>query len=219
MLRNVIVGLTASLLAGMAFIPDDALALRYSGAGGYRVGGGGVRGGAVAARGYAGRGYRGVGAYGGRYAGRYHPVARGAAVAAGTAAVAATGYYGGGWGTPGVGAQPWGYDVYGPGGYYGRPVARAAAVAAGTAPVAATGWGWNQPYGGGYGWGGGWGNSYGAYAASQPYDASVYGNGTYDVAPGTCYVDCDNYRKALIESGYDPKNYYTSGGVMKQTGY
>ena len=144
-LRNVFVGLTASLLVGMAFIPDDALALRYSGPGGYSVGGGGVRGGAVAARCYrrgavAGRGvaYRGVGAYGGRYAGRYHPVARGAA------------------------------------------------VAAGTAPVAAAGWGWNQPYGGGYGWGGGWGNSYGAYAASQPYEASVYGNGgPYGVVPGS----------------------------------
>ena len=75
MLRNVIVGLTASLLAGMAFIPDDALALRYSGPGGYHVGGGGVRGGAVAARGYAGRrgvAYRGVGAYRGRYAGGYY---------------------------------------------------------------------------------------------------------------------------------------------------
>ena len=188
MLRNVIVGLTASLLAGMAFIPDDALALRYSGAGGYRVGGGGVRGGAVAARGYAGRGYRGVGAYGGRYAGRYHPVARGAAVAAGTAAVAATGYYGGGWGTPGVGAQPWGYDVYGPGGSY-APTA--------VAPV-------------GPGWG----------VGAQPYQASVYGQGgPYTDAPGVCYRDCDNYRKALIESGYNPKNYRSAAGTVKQTNY
>jgi len=216
MLRNVIVGLTASLLIGVAFIPDDALAYRGGGA----RAGAGVRGGAV---GVAGRGvaYRGVGAYGGRYAAGYHPVARGAAVAVGTAAVAGTGlgwgggYYGGGWGSPavGVGAQPWDYDVYGPGGYYGRPVARAAAVAAGTAPVAATGWGWNQPYGGGYGWGGGWGTGYGAYAASQPYDSSVYGQGgPYGVTPGTCYVDCDNYRKALIESGFNPKDYYTKAG-------
>src|SRR6516165_11233253 len=70
MLRNVFVGLTAALLVGMAFIPDDALAYRGGGA---RAGGGvraaGVRGGAV---GVAGRGaaYRGAGAYRGRYASR-----------------------------------------------------------------------------------------------------------------------------------------------------
>ena len=157
-------------------------------------------------------------AVGGGYVARggYHPVARGvargAAVAAGTAAVAATGGYGwgsgwgGGWGTPavGVGAQPWGYDVYGPGGYYGRPVARAAAVAAT----------------GGYGWGGGWGTGYAAGPVAQPYQASVYGQGgPYADAPGTCYRDCDNYRKALIESGYNPKNYRTSAGTVKQTNY
>ena len=181
-------------------------------------------------------------AVGGGYVARggYHPVARGvargAAVAAGTAAVAATGGYGwgsgwgGGWGTPavGVGAQPWGYDVYGPGGYYGRPVARAAAVAAT----------------GGYGYGGGWGignrpwgysvyGPGGSYAptpvapvgpgwgpGAQPYQASVYGQGgPYADAPGTCYRDCDNYRKALIESGYNPKNYRSAAGTVKQTNY
>src|SRR6516165_4420214 len=72
---------------------------------------------------------RGAGAYSGRYAGGYygrgyygHPVARGAAVAAGAAAVAATGwgwnqpYYGGGY-YGGYGAG--GYPGYGTGGYYG----------------------------------------------------------------------------------------------------
>jgi len=75
---------------------------------------------------------RGAGAYHGRYAGGYygrgyygHPVARGAAVAAGTAAVAATGwgwnqpYYGGGygWGGSGTGGY-YGASAY-PGGYGG----------------------------------------------------------------------------------------------------
>jgi hypothetical protein len=178
MLRNVIVGLTAFLLVGMAFIPDDALALRYSGPGGYRVGGGGVRGGAVAARGYAGRGYRGgavagrgvayrgVGAYGGRYAGGYygrgylgHPVARGAAVAAGTAAVAATGW-GGGWGQPYYGGG-WGTAYPGYGGYANRSYVTGRPTL------------FPRYYGGGYGWGTG----YGAYAASQPWDYDVYGPG------------------------------------------
>ena len=90
MLRNVFVGLAAAVLVGTTFIPDEAFAYRGGGA---RAGGGvrvaGVRGGAV---GVAGRGvaYRGAGVYGGRYAGGYygrgyygHPVARGAAVAAG----------------------------------------------------------------------------------------------------------------------------------------
>ena len=153
-------------------------------------------------------------AVGGGYVARggYHPVARRAAVvAAGTAAVAAPGWgygggwgwNGGGWGTPGVGvaAQPWGYDVYGPGGYYGRPVARAAAVAAGTAAVAAPGWG---P--GAHPWGYGVYGPGGSYAATpvapvgpgwgpgnQPYQDSVYGQGgPYTDAPGTCYRDCDN---------------------------
>jgi hypothetical protein len=59
---------------------------------------------------------------------RRHPVARGAAVAAGTAAVV---------GTAAVAARPWGYGVYGPGGYYG-PTA--------VAPVG-PGWGVGaQPY-------------------------------------------------------------------------
>ena len=170
-------------------------------------------------------------AVGGGYVARggYHPVARGvargAAVAAGTAAVAATGAYGwgggwgagpvaqpyqasvygqgwsygGGWGAPGVGYYGGGWGT--PGGYYGRPVARAAAVAAT----------------GGYGYGGGWG----AGPVAQPYQASVYGNGwNYGAdAPGTCYRDCDNYRKALIESGYDPKGYRSSAGTVKQTNY
>jgi hypothetical protein len=169
-------------------------------------------------------------AVGGGYVVR-HPVARGAAVAAGTAAVAATGaatgwgwnqpYYGGGWGTPavGVGAHPWGYSVYGPGGSYG-PTA--------VAPVSA---GWsvgNRPWtygvygpGGNYAAGGpvapvgpGWG------AGAQPYQASVYGQGgPYADAPGTCYRDCDNYRKALRESGYNPKNYRSAAGTVKQTNY
>src|SRR6516164_2744623 len=75
---------------------------------------------------------RGAGAFSGRYAGGYygrgyygHPVARGAAVAAGTAAVAATGwgwnqpYYGGGygWGGSGTGGY-YGASAY-PGGYGG----------------------------------------------------------------------------------------------------
>jgi hypothetical protein len=172
-------------------------------------------------------------AVGGGYVARggYHPVARGvargAAVAAGTAAVAATGGYGwgggwgGGWGAPavGVGAHPWGYDVYGPGGYYGP------------GRVAAVGPGWgvaNRPWTYGvYGPGGsyaptpvapvgpGWG------PGAQPYQASVYGNGwNYGGdAPGTCYRDCDNYRKALIESGYNPKNYRSAAGTVKQTNY
>jgi len=134
---------------------------------------------------------------------RRHPVARGAAVAAGTAAVA---------------ARPWGYSVYGPGGYYG-PTA--------VAPVSA-GWGvGNRPWTYGvYGPGGsyaptavapvgpGWG------VGAQPYQASVYGQGgPYTDAPGTCYRDCDNYRKALRESGYNPKEYRTKAGTVKQTNY
>ena len=134
---------------------------------------------------------------------RRHPVARGAAVAAGTAAVA---------------ARPWGYSVYGPGGYYG-PTA--------VAPVSA---GWsvgNRPWTYGvYGPGGsyaptavapvgpGWG------VGAQPYQASVYGQGgPYADAPGTCYRDCDNYRKALRESGFNPKDYRTKAGTVKQTAY
>ena len=136
---------------------------------------------------------------------RRHPVARGTAVAAGTAAAA---------------AHPWGYDVYGPGGSWGP-----------SAPVAPVGAGWsvgNRPWTYGvYGPGGsyaptpvapvgpGWG------PGAQPYQASVYGNGwNYGGdAPGTCYRDCDNYRKALIESGYNPKNYRSAAGTVKQTNY
>ena len=99
------------------------------------------------------------------------------------------------------------------GGYH--PVARGAAVAAGTAAVAATG-----GYGWGSGWGGGWGTGYAGGPVAQPYQASVYGQGgPYTDAPGTCYRDCDNYRKALRESGYDPKNYRTKAGTVKQTAY
>jgi hypothetical protein len=88
-----------------------------------------------------------------------------------------------------AGARPWGYGVYGPGGSY--------------APTAV------QPVGPGWGVG------------AQPYQASVYGQGwNYGAdAPGTCYRDCDNYRKALIESGYNPKNYRTAVGTVKQTNY
>ena len=103
------------------------------------------------------------------------------------------------------------------GGYVVRhPVARGAAVAAGTAAVAATG-----GYGWGSGWGGGWGTGYAGGPVAQPYQASVYGQGwSYGAdAPGTCYRDCDNYRKALRESGYDPKNYRTKAGTEKQTNY
>ena len=97
---------------------------------------------------------RGAGAYHGRYAGGYygrgyygHPVARGAAVAAGTAAVAATGW---GWN------QPY-YGGYGTGGYagYGYP-GNYGAYAAGGYP--------------GYGYPG----NYGAYAAGG-YPGGYYG--------------------------------------------
>jgi len=100
------------------------------------------------------------------------------------------------------------------GGYHpvARGVARGAAVAAGTAAVAATG---------GYGWGGGWGTGYAAGPVAQPYQASVYGQGwNYGGdAPGTCYRDCDNYRKMLRESGYNVKNYRSAAGTVKQTAY
>jgi len=169
-------------------------------------------------------------AVGGGYVARggYHPVARGAAVAAGTAAVAATGGYGwgsgwgGGWGTGYAGgpvAQPYQASVYGQGWNYGG------------------GWGgggWGYP-GGGYAntsyvtgrptllpryYGGGWGTGYAGGPVAQPYQASVYGlGGPYTDAPGVCYRDCDNYRKALRESGYDPKNYRTKAGTVKQTAY
>jgi hypothetical protein len=146
-------------------------------------------------------------AVGGGYVVR-HPVARGAAVATGTAAVA---------------AHPWGYDVYGPGGYYGpgHPVARGAAVAVGTAAVAAHPWGYGV-YGPGGSYaptavqpvGPGWG------VGAQPYQASVYGQGgPYADAPGRCYVDCANYYRNLRESGYDVKNYRTPAGTVKQTAY
>jgi hypothetical protein len=86
-------------------------------------------------------------------------------------------------------ARPWGYGVYGPGGSY--------------APTAV------QPVGPGWG------------AGAQPYQASVYGQGwSYGAdAPGTCYRDCDNYRKMLRESGYNPKNYRSATGSVKQTNY
>ena len=68
--------------------------------------------------------------------------------------------------------------------------------------------------------GGGWGTGYAGGPVAQPYQASVYGlGGPYTDAPGTCYRDCDNYRKALRESGYDPKNYRTKAGTVKQTAY
>jgi hypothetical protein len=164
---------------------------------------------------------------------RRHPVARGAAVAAGTAAVA---------------AHPWGYDVYGPGGSYGpgRPVAAAPGWGGGAHPAGYSVYGPGGSYAPtavqpvGAGWSGGahpWGYSVygpgGSYAptAVQPVGAGwsggahpagydVYGpGGNYADAPGTCYKDCDNYRKALRESGYDPKNYRTKAGTVKQTAY
>jgi len=212
MVRTVFVGLAAALLVGVAFIPDDALAYRGGGA---RAGGGvraaGVRGGAV---GVAGRGvgYGRVG-YGARYGGvGYRGLGYGAGVAAaatGAAVAAGTGwgwnqpYYGGGWGTPGVGyyGGGWGY----PGGGYantsyvtGRPTLLP------------------RYYGG-------LGTGYGAYAAgpvAQPWTYDVYGpGGNYADAPGTCYRDCDNYRKALRESGFNPKDYRTKAGTVKQTAY
>src|SRR5262249_14207391 len=128
--------------------------------------------------------------------------------------------WGGGWGTPavGVGAHPWGYDVYGPGGYYGaRPVAAVGAQWGGGAHP----WGYDV-----YGPGGSYAPTpvapvWARWGPGAPPDqASVYGNGSnYADAPGTCYRDCDNYRKALIESGYNPKNYRTSAGTVKQTNY
>ena len=65
---------------------------------------------------------RGAGVHSGRYAGYYgrgyygHPVARGAAVAAGAAAVAATGW---GWNQPYYGSGYYGGYGYDTGGYYG----------------------------------------------------------------------------------------------------
>jgi len=183
-------------------------------------------------------------AVGGGYVARggYHPVARGvargAAVAAGTAAVAATGGYGwgGGWGTgyaAGPVAQPYQASVYGQGWSYGGGW--------GAPGVGYYGGGWGYPgggyantsyvtgrptllpryYGGGYGWGGGWGTGYAAGPVAQPYQASVYGQGwNYGGdAPGTCYRDCDNYRKMLRESGYNVKNYRSAAGTVKQTAY
>ena len=172
-------------------------------------------------------------AVGGGYVARggYHPVARGAAVAAGTAAVAATGGYGwgGGWGTgyaAGPVAQPYQASVYGQGWSYGGGW--------GAPGVGYYGGGWGYP-GGGYAntsyvtgrptllpryYGGGWGTGYAGGPVAQPYQASVYGlGGPYTDAPGVCYRDCDNYRKALRESGYDPKNYRTKAGTVKQTAY
>ena len=168
-------------------------------------------------------------AVGGGYVARggYHPVARGAAVAAGTAAVAATGGYGwgGGWGTGPV-AQPYQASVYGQGWSYGGGW--------GAPGVGYYGGGWGYP-GGGYAntsyvtgrptllpryYGGGWGTGYAGGPVAQPYQASVYGlGGPYTDAPGVCYRDCDNYRKALRESGYDPKNYRSAAGTVKQTAY
>ena len=171
-------------------------------------------------------------AVGGGYVARggYHPVAR-------AAAVAATGGYGwgGGWGTGYAGgpvAQPYQASVYGQGWSYGGGW--------GAPGVGYYGGGWGYPgggyantsyvtgrptvlpryYGGGYGWGGGWGTGYAAGPVAQPYQASVYGQGgPYADAPGTCYRDCDNYRKALRESGYNPKNYRSAAGTVKQTNY
>ena len=63
---------------------------------------------------------RGAGAYSGRYYGRGvygHPVARGAAVAAGAAAVAATGW---GWNQPYYGSGYYGNYGYGDGVYANR---------------------------------------------------------------------------------------------------
>ena len=109
-------------------------------------------------------------------------VARGAAVAAGTAAVAATGwgwnqpyygggYHGGGWNTPGVGV-PWDYGVYGPGGSYG---ASAYPGYYGRSYVTGRPTLFPRYYGG-------LGAGYGAYAAyggvaAQPWDYDVYGPG------------------------------------------
>jgi hypothetical protein len=150
----------------------------------------------------AGYGYGGLG-YGAGVA---------AAAVTGAAAANATGwgwnqpYYGGGYGYGGG----WGTAYPGYGGY------------ANTSYVTGRPTLFPRYYGGG------WGTGYGAYAASGwntpgvgvPYDASVYGQGgPYGVVPGTCYRDCDNYRKALIESGFNPKDYYTKAGTMKQTAY
>ena len=103
----------------------------------------------------------------------------------------------------------------------GTAVAAGTAVAVGTAAAAARPWGYSV-YGPGGSYaptavrpvGPGWG------VGAQPYQASVYGQGgPYTDAPGTCYRDCDNYRKALRESGYNPKEYRTKAGTVKQTNY
>src|SRR6516225_1370816 len=71
MLRYALVGLSAVVLVGATFVPDDALAYRGGGvrAGGVRVAG--VRGGAVGGRGVAYRGaaYRGAAYRGAAYRG------------------------------------------------------------------------------------------------------------------------------------------------------
>jgi hypothetical protein len=122
MLRYALVGLSAAVVVGVTFIPDDALAARYSGARTahyartgtavhpYRGAAIGVTGRGYRAAAYHGAAYRGYG-----YRGAYRAAAVGAA-AVGAAAVAATspwGYPYGGWG--------WGYGSggYGTGGYYG----------------------------------------------------------------------------------------------------
>ena len=98
MLRYALVGLSAAVIVGVTFIPEDVLAARYSGArtAHYARGTAG-RHVAYRATGVAGRGYRAA-AYRG-YRGAYGAAVGAAAV--GAAAVAAT--------------SPWGYPY---GGYY-----------------------------------------------------------------------------------------------------
>jgi len=128
MLRYALVGLSASVIVGVTFIPEDALAARYSGArtAHYARGTAG-RGVTYRATGVAGRGYRAA-AYRG-YRGAYGAAVGAAAV--GAAAVAATspwGYPYGGYGYGGYGyssyyaGSPWGdYDCRNPHGYPCNP--------------------------------------------------------------------------------------------------
>jgi len=155
---------------------------------------------------------RGAGAYSGRYAGGYygrgyygHPVARGAAIAAGTAAVAATGwgwnqsYYGGGY-----------YGGYaGDGGYYanrsyvtGRPT---------LVPRYYGGYD-TAGYSGGYA-AGGYPGYYGAYAAGGPGYYGAYAAGGYPSYYGGYAGDGGYYANRSYVTGRPTlfPRYYSGG--------
>ena len=99
MLRYALVGLSAAVIVGVTFIPEDVLAARYSGArtAHYHAGTAG-RHVAYRATGVAGRGYRAAAYRGAAYRGYGYRGAYGAAVGAaavGAAAAGAYGYYNG----------------------------------------------------------------------------------------------------------------------------